>query len=273
MRIFLQRRSAPSRVRHNRVEFVRPETPRNLPAPIPAPRRAPPHGPPAPRSKLAPPAPPPRSHSPAARESSRRSARVNVTCAMHPAKNATRARRRARSPEKSCPSSRKKNSESIRGSSSRGPAIPKAAEFRVPRAAPASPRPADKAAATRATSRIRSGYGKQPPINKIARHPRSQRPRIFLLDLRPRQLEQLSVFHARRARRLARPAIQAAINVRDKRFAQFQAAPDPPAASAESVRAANPLPAPTAGTSGNDRGKPAVHAPRVIFVYSGRSVG
>src|SRR5271170_6969335 len=62
----------------------------------------------------------------------------------------------------------------------------------------------------------------KPAINKIARHPRRPRARIFLLDLRPRQFDQFSVFDARRARRLARAAIQAAIHVRYECVAKLQ---------------------------------------------------
>ncbi len=44
----------------------------------------------------------------------------------------------------------------------------------------------------------------------------------MLLDLRARHFHELAVLDARRARRLARAAIQAAVNVRDESLAQLE---------------------------------------------------
>ena len=44
----------------------------------------------------------------------------------------------------------------------------------------------------------------------------------MLLDLRARHFDQLAVFDARRARRLARAAVETSIDVRDEPLAQLQ---------------------------------------------------
>ena len=80
------------------------------------------------------------------------------------------------------------------------------------------------------------GIRKQPPVHKIARQPRSERPLVVLFDLRARCFHQPAVFHAGRARRLASAAVQAPVDMRHEGLAQLQLPfvhefhlPDPPA--------------------------------------------
>ena len=109
--------------------------------------------------------------------------------------------------------------------------------------------------------------GQQLAIDKTSRdRAGKQRPAIFLFDLRARQFDELSVFHAGGTRRLARAAIEAAIHVRDERFAELQASlidehhlPDSPA---RRIRLLAPQPVCRAMI----QAKAAMHAAGIIFI-------
>ncbi len=117
----------------------------------------------------------------------------------------------------------------------------------------------------RASERIRPGCGSSQRYTKLRASARTTAA-ILLLDLRARQLDQFSVFDARGAGRLARAAIEAAIDVRDERVAQFQAAliheQHLPHAPARRIRFLAPQPVGGAVIEA----EPAVNAARIIFV-------
>ena len=71
---------------------------------------------------------------------------------------------------------------------------------------------------------MRLGIGKQAAKNKIPRQSREKWPLVILFDLRARRLHQLAVLDARGARRLARAAIQALIDMLDEGVAERQTA-------------------------------------------------
>ena len=89
----------------------------------------------------------------------------------------------------------------------------------------------------------------------------------MLLDLRARHFDQLAVFDARRARRLARAAVEAAVDVRDEPLAQLQ----PPLvhqlhlANAPARRIG--FLAPQAIRRAMIQAKPAVNAARIVRVF------
>jgi hypothetical protein len=67
--------------------------------------------------------------------------------------------------------------------------------------------------------------GQQPTIDKIARNARKKWTLVFLLDLRPGTFEQLPVLHARGASGLTVAAVQAAVDMQDKRIAKLKPPP------------------------------------------------
>src|SRR5580658_2041424 len=69
-----------------------------------------------------------------------------------------------------------------------------------------------------------AGVGKQAAIDEVAGDARGERTFIFLFDLRAGELESFSVFDAGGADGFAVATIQAAVNVQDERFAEFEAA-------------------------------------------------
>ena len=146
-----------------------------------------------------------------------------LTCATHPANSATRARRGPTAGYVR-PSFEKKNLRSIGGRSFSLSASPSKrqnsgrADERLQSGALVKVK---KRAPVRA---MRLGIREQAAKNEIARHAREKWPLVVLLDLRARRFHQLAVFHAGGARRLARAAIQALIDVLDEGIAQRQSA-------------------------------------------------
>ena len=107
---------------------------------------------------------------------------------------------------------------------------------------------------------------KQLTIGDMPRHARKNRPPIVALNASPGILHQLSVFHAGRACGFARPAVQASVNVLDKRIG------DRHVAQLDVNHLSNPatgrirlqIPEPVGGAG--IQAEPAMNATRVVFV-------
>src|SRR5579863_1748304 len=109
--------------------------------------------------------------------------------------------------------------------------------------------------------------GKQIAKHKITNGARKSRPLEIASDLRASKFHELAVFHSRRARRLASATVEAAVDVRDETFVQFEAAliDERHLANASARRIAFVVPQPICRT--RVQAKAAVNAARVVRVF------